>query len=91
MKQKGIQANWNLGDFSVESIEACTDEIIRKATEVINQIAGSDASFENTIQPLIDLENYLMIEETPLDFIQVCSQSVILIGKYQLNNSQLLA
>ena len=77
MKQKGIQANWNLGDFSVESIEACTDEIIRKATEVINQIAGSDASFENTIQPLIDLENYLMIEETPLDFIQVCSHCVI--------------
>jgi len=70
MKQKGIEANWNLGDFSVESIAAGTDEIIRKATEVIDRIAGSEPSYENTIQPLIDLENYLMIEESPLDFIQ---------------------
>ena len=71
MKQKGIEANWNLGEFSVESIAVGTDEIIRKATEVIDRIAGSEPSYENTIQPLIDLENYLMIEESPLDFIQV--------------------
>jgi len=75
MKQKGIQANWNLSDYSVESIGAATDEIIKKATEVIDRIGGSEPSFENTIQPLMDLENYLMTEESPLDFIQHSSPS----------------
>jgi len=75
MKQKGIQANWNLSDYSVESIGTATDEIIKKATEVIDKIAGTEPSFENTIQPLMDLENYLMTEESPLDFIQHSSPS----------------
>jgi len=70
MKQEGIIANWRLDDYTVESIAAATDDLINKAKAIVDKIGESEASYENTIKPLLDLECFLMNEEGPLDLIQ---------------------